>query len=71
MENKTVENEDSTAKQQQNDKLNPQIGHMYSVQRVDGQWMSAEVLEKRELKNKPVEYFVHFENSNMNYFYSW
>ena len=61
MENKTTENEESNALKQ-NDKLNPQIGRIYSVQRVDGQWIPADVLEKRELKGKPIEFFVHFEN---------
>ncbi len=44
--------------------LKPQIGRIYSVQRLDGKWMPAEVLEKRELKGKATEYFVHFENSD-------
>lgn len=44
--------------------LKPQIGRIYKVKRLDGQWHSAEVLEKRELKDKPTEYFVHFENCN-------
>ncbi len=42
--------------------LLPIVGRVYSVKRIDGEWFSAEVLEKRELKGKPVEYFVHFEN---------
>jgi len=40
----------------------PQIGSVYSVQRIDGIWLPAEILEKRELKGKPVEYFIHFES---------
>ncbi len=44
--------------------LRPQVGRMYSVRRLDGQWLPAEVLEKRELKGKATEYFVHFENSD-------
>lgn len=40
----------------------PQIGRTYNVKRLDGQWVPADVLEKRELKGKPIEYFVHFEN---------
>jgi len=42
----------------------PQIGSVYSVQRIDGIWLPAEILEKRELKGKPVEYFIHFESSD-------
>ena len=46
-----------------NDAIALQIGHFYSVQRItDGQWLPAVVLEKRELKSKQIEYFVHFEN---------
>jgi len=40
----------------------PKVGRVYSVKRLDGEYFNAEVLEKRELKGKPVEYFVHFEN---------
>ncbi|RNA43804.1 histone acetyltransferase KAT8-like [Brachionus plicatilis] len=42
----------------------PQVGRVYSVKRLDGEWWSAEVLETRanENKAKRVEYFVHFEN---------
>ena len=76
MENKTNENEneenhstttliDSELKSVKNEsQIVPLIGRIYSVQRIDSQWIPAEVLEKREIKNKPVEYFVHFENSN-------
>ena len=42
----------------------PKVGRIYSVKRLDGEYFNAEVLEKRELKGKPVEYFVHFENCN-------
>ena len=52
-----------------NETITPQIGQSYSVQRIDGQWLSAVVLEKRELKSKPVEYFVHFENSKLKFLF--
>ncbi|CAF0853804.1 unnamed protein product [Brachionus calyciflorus] len=41
----------------------PQVGQVYSVKRLDGEWWSAEVLETRvnEARSKSVEYFVHFE----------
>jgi hypothetical protein len=42
----------------------PKIGSLYSVRRLDGQYFPAEILEKRELKGKSIEYFVHFENRN-------
>jgi histone acetyltransferase MYST1 len=46
--------------------LIPLIGNIYSVRRVDEQWLPAEVLLTRinELKDKCTEYFVHFENSD-------
>lgn len=46
----------------------PQIGHVYSAKRLDGEWHPAEVLETRinEAKAKKVEYFVHFENCKFN-----
>jgi hypothetical protein len=48
-----------------NEAIMPQIGHFYSVQRItDGQWLPAVVLEKREIKSKQIEYFVHFDNCN-------
>lgn len=50
-----------TPSNEQETKL-PQIGRVYSVKRLDGEWWSAEVLETRETKSKRVEYFVHFEN---------
>jgi hypothetical protein len=74
MDDKTVENDeknsntliDTNLKSLNNlneSKLStPQIGCIYSVQRIDGIWLPAEILEKRELKGKPVEYFIHFEN---------
>lgn len=45
----------------------PQVGRVYRVKRLDGEWWSAEVLETRtkENKSKRVEYFVHFENSKI------
>lgn len=79
MENKTNENEneenhstttliDSELKSVKNEsQIVPLIGRIYSVQRIDSQWIPAEVLEKREIKNKPVEYFVHFENCNRKF----
>lgn len=56
----TASNETTSAVKQTN--LKVQIGHVYSVKRQDGEWYPAEVLEKRELKGKSIEYFVHFEN---------
>lgn len=49
----------------------PQVGRVYSVRRLDGEWWSAEVLETRtnENKEKRVEYFVHFENCNFQKFF--
>ena len=47
-----------------------QIGHVYSVKRQDGEWYPAEVLEKRELKGKPTEFFVHFENCNLIFLFA-
>jgi hypothetical protein len=76
MDDKTVENDEKNSNtlidtnlkslnnlNEKDSKLsNPQIGCIYSVQRIDGIWLPAEILEKRELKGKPVEYFIHFEN---------
>jgi hypothetical protein len=47
------------------------VGGIYSVKRLDGEWVSAEVLETRinELKGKTLEYFVHFENSKSLIFF--
>lgn len=44
--------------------ISPQIGHVYSAKRLDGEWHPAEVLETRlnDVKSKRTEYFVHFEN---------
>ena len=60
-ENKEADNEVGLSVSS-SESLNLEIGKMYSVKRVTGEWHSAEVLEKRELKSKQIEYFVHFEN---------
>jgi hypothetical protein len=43
--------------------LTPQVGQVFSVKRLDGECLPAEVLETRlNEKGKKTEYFVHFEN---------
>ena len=46
--------------------MQPQIGNIYSVQRLDGEFLPAELLEIRqnELNDGIIEYFVHFENTD-------
>lgn len=61
-DNSNVDTANETASAAKQINLKVQIGHVYSVKRQDGEWYPAEVLEKRELKGKSIEYFVHFEN---------
>lgn len=44
----------------------PEVGNIYSVKRLDGEYIPAELLEIRcnELKGGSLEYFVHFENTD-------
>lgn len=63
-DNSNVDTANETASAAKQINLKVQIGHVYSVKRQDGEWYPAEVLEKRELKGKSIEYFVHFENCN-------
>lgn len=64
MEDQPQKSDQETNLTPHNENQQPKIGRVYNVKRLDGQWFPAEVLEKREFKGKPVEYFVHFENSD-------
>ena len=40
-----------------------QIGRIYLVRSINGQWLPAKILETRQTADR-IEYFVHFENRN-------